>query len=85
MTVFWRVCGILEGRRAMKKFECLVEKEALANPVCIATFKKDGTGNAGSKRAELLMEHLERLRIKFAAEESDSLTEIFVAPESLDD
>ena len=69
----------------MEKFECLVAKEALANRVCIATFKRDRAGGAESKRAELLMEHLERLRIKFAAEESDSLTEIFVASGSLDD
>ena len=69
----------------MEKFECLVAKEMLVNRVCVATFKKDGAGNAGSKRAELLMEHLERLHIKFAAEESDSLTEIFVESDSLDD
>ena len=70
----------------MTELEYQVPKDALRKPVSIATFKKDGIGGDKKNiRAETLIEHLNRLQIRFAVEDSDSSIEIFVEVESLDD
>ncbi len=63
-----------------------VPKETLKKSVSIATFKKDGIGDDKKNiRAEMLIEHLNRLQIRFAIVDSNPSMEIFVEVESLED
>ena len=71
----------------MEKSKCQVEKDELKNPVCIKTIQEKILGSeARAKQAEeQAIGYLERLRIRFAVERGDSVTEIFVEADSLEE
>lgn len=67
--------------------ECQVEKNKLKNPVCVKTiYKNKVDGEDGTKQAEeQLTNYLDNLGIRFAVEREDSITEIFVEADSLEE
>ena len=71
----------------MEKSKCQVEKDELKNPVCIKTIQEKTMGSeARAKQTEeQTTGHLNRLGIRFAVERRNSITEIFVGADSLEE
>ena len=71
----------------MGRLEYQVEKEKLRDPVCIKTIQKQKAGSDSRARQteEQLTSYLNNLQIRFAVEERDSVIEIFMEKDSLED
>ena len=71
----------------MKKLEYRVGKDELENPACVKTiYKKNVGGEARAKQiVEQLTSYLNKLGIRFAMEERDSVIDIFVEANSLEE
>ncbi len=71
----------------MEKLKCQVGKDELKNPVCVKTIYKKNVG--GEAKAKQIVEqstgYLDKLGIRFAMEEKDSIIDIFVEVNSLED
>ncbi len=67
--------------------EYQVEKQKLKNPACVKTIYKKNVG--GEVKAKQIMEqstsYLNKLGIRFAVEERDSVIDIFIEADSLEE
>ena len=75
------------GGDNMERLEYQVEKEELLNPISGKVIKKDASSK-NTKIEEIAMmtaRYLNKLEIKFAVEESDSMIEFFIEEAYLED
>jgi len=71
----------------MERLKYQVEKEELRNPVCIKTIHKDMVGGETRVKQERegTAKYLNKLHYWFAVEERDSMIDVYVGEESLED
>lgn len=71
----------------MEKLKCQVERGELKNPACVKTiYKKSVGGEAKAKQIEeQSINYLDKLGVPFAVEERDSVIDIFVEVNSLEE